>query len=301
MSWNDGAEPVCTTREDDIEYLVAARAKDLGGFSVRRVLPSPLCRSVGPFVFLDEIGPAEFGPGDGIDVRPHPHIGLATLTWLFEGEILHRDSLGSVQPIQPGAVNLMTAGRGIVHSERTSPERRSSGQRLHGIQAWMALPDDLAEMTPAFEHVPAARMPRFEEDGVRGTVIAGSAFGKASAVQTASPTLYLDLQMDADARLGLPKARERALYVVSGQVRIGGCVVDPGTLAVLRDDRMPLLRALADSRVLLIGGDPVGHRELWWNFVAADGSRIDRAAADWEAGRFDTVEGDDERIPLPGR
>ena len=177
MSLHDAFEPACESREDDVVLVIGSKPKDLGGFSVRRVLPSPKRRMVGPFVFFDEMGPADFGPGEGIEVRPHPHIGLATLTYLFEGEIMHRDSLGYEQPIRPGAVNLMTAGRGIVHSERTAPKLRESGQRLHGIQTWMALPEGLAETDPAFVHYPSAQLPRTDQDGVKITLVAGEAFG----------------------------------------------------------------------------------------------------------------------------
>lgn len=299
MSLHEAIEPACEAREDDVALVIGSKPKDLGGFSVRRVLPAPERRMVGPFVFFDEMGPADFGPGEGIEVRPHPHIGLATLTYLFEGEIMHRDSLGFEQPIRPGAVNLMTAGRGIVHSERTAPALRETGQRLHGIQTWMALPDALAETDPAFVHYPADRLPRVDQDGVRMTLVAGEAFGARSPVATASPTLYLDLDLDADGRTGLPKATERALYVAVGRVRVGACVLEAGAMAVLKPGAAVLVRAEVASRVILVGGDPVGERTLWWNFVAADPARIERAKEDWRQGRFAGVPGDEEFIPLP--
>lgn len=299
MSLHEAFEPACEARDDDVALVIGSKPKDLGGFSVRRVLPSPERRTVGPFVFFDEMGPADFEAGEGMEVRPHPHIGLATLTYLFEGEIMHRDSLGFEQPIRPGAVNLMTAGRGIVHSERTSPELRKSGQRLHGIQTWMALPEHLAETDPAFVHHPADRLPRVDQDGVRITLVAGEAFGARSPLETASPTLYLDLEFSAGAITGLPKATERALYVAVGRVTIGACVIEAGTMAVLRPNAAVLVRAEIDSRVILVGGDPVGERVLWWNFVAADPARIEQAKTDWREGRFEGVAGDEEFIPLP--
>lgn len=300
MSWQRHAEPECTERRDAVELVIDSRPKDLGGFSVRRVLPNAERRSVGPFVFFDEMGPADFAPGQGIEVRPHPHIGLATLTYLFEGEILHRDSLGHHQPIHPGAVNLMTAGRGIVHSERTDPALRASGQRLHGIQTWMALPDALAETDPAFVHHPADTLPRTELGGVRVTVVAGSAFGLRSPVETASPTLYVDLQCPAGATITLPAAAERAVYVATGRAEVQeGCALEAGTMGVLAPGAEATLRTSEDSRVLVVGGEPVGPRHLWWNFVAADRARIERAKADWREGRFDGIEGDEEFIPLP--
>lgn len=299
MSLHAAFEPACESRRDDIVLVIGSKPKDLGGFSVRRVLPSPQRRAVGPFVFFDEMGPAEFGPGEGIEVRPHPHIGLSTLTYLFDGEIMHRDSLGYEQPIRPGAVNLMTAGRGIVHSERTAPELREKGQRLHGIQTWMALPDGLAETDPAFVHYPAERLPHVAQEGVQGTVVAGEAFGARSPVATASPTLYLDLNIESGAATGLPKAPERALYVAVGRLRIGDCLLEAGSMAVLKPDAAVLVHAATDSRAILVGGEPVGERTLWWNFVAADPSRIEQAKADWREGRFEMVSGDEEFIPLP--
>ena len=299
MSLHDATEPACEAREGEIELVIGSKSKDLGGFSVRRVLPSSDRRSVGPFVFFDEMGPADFGPGEGIEVRPHPHIGLSTLTYLFEGEIMHKDSLGYEQPIQPGAVNLMTAGRGIVHSERTRPALRESGQRLHGIQTWMALPSELAETDPAFVHHPAATLPRIEQPGVVITLVAGEAFGKRSPVTPASPTLYLDIDLEAGAGTGLPKAEERALYVAIGRVSIGNCELEAGSMAVLRPGAAVLLKAEEHARVILVGGDAVGERILWWNFVAEDPARLEQAKADWKEGRFATVEGDPEYIPLP--
>ncbi|MEE4361986.1 MAG: pirin family protein [Pseudomonadales bacterium] len=300
MSWQGCEEPTCTEQGSALATRIESRAKDLGGFSVRRVLPAAARRHVGPFVFFDQMGPADFGPGQGIEVRPHPHIGLATLTYLFEGEILHQDSLGYRQAIRPGAVNLMTAGRGIVHSERTDPALRRSGQRLHGIQSWMALPDALADCDPAFVHHPADSLPRVDRDGARITLVAGSAFGERSPVETASPTLYLDIALEPGARLAVPDARERGLFVAEGRVRVeGDAPLAEGTMGVLGTGANVTLEALVASRVILIGGEPVGPRELWWNFVARDPARIARARDDWRAGRFAMVPGDDEFIPLP--
>jgi redox-sensitive bicupin YhaK (pirin superfamily) len=280
--------------------LIEPHEKDLGDFTVRRLLPAAQQRSVGPFVFFDHMGPADFSAGRGINVRPHPHIGLATVTYLFEGEILHRDSLGYVQAIQPGAVNLMTAGRGIVHSERTSAERRARGQRLNGIQIWMALPLAQEESEPAFVHYPSGELPTFESRGVRGTVVVGAAFGARSPVATASRTLYLDAQLAASSTWDVPMLEaELAVYVADGAVRIGDVMATAGTMAVLSG----AARQVADvaSRVVVIGGDNLGPRHLWWNFVSSSRDRIDRAARDWEGRRFTHVPGDDERIPLPPR
>jgi redox-sensitive bicupin YhaK (pirin superfamily) len=257
---------------------------------------------VGPFVFFDHMGPADFPPGKGINVRPHPHIGLSTVTYLFEGEILHRDSLGYEQSIRPGAINLMTAGRGIVHSERTSSARLASGQKLHGIQTWMALPVELEEMDPAFEHVAADRLPRHAAEGVRATLIFGRAFGLESPVTTAAETLYVDLLLDADARLVLPaEVAERAVYTVQGDARVGECAVPAGNLGVLRPGRAATLAAGPEgARVMLIGGEPMGDRYVWWNFVSSRRDRIEQGKRDWQAGSFGVVPGDaEEFIPLP--
>ena len=300
MSWLDSKEPACTERSDDVSLVIRPRARDLGGFEVRRVLPASERRLVGPFIFFDEMGPADFPPGQGINVRPHPHIGLSTVTYLFAGEILHRDSLGYVQPIRPGAINLMTAGRGIVHSERTAEGLLESGQHLHGIQTWMALPDGHEETDPAFEHVPADELPVFEADGVRATIILGSAFGARSPVTTLIDTVYVDLELAAGARVDLPTGvDELAAYVVDGAVRIGACELEPHTMGVVGTGRAPVLSAATPSRVMLIGGTSPGQRHVWWNFVSSSRDRIEQAKADWQSGRFAAVPGDDEFIPLP--
>ncbi|MEE4660926.1 MAG: pirin family protein, partial [Halieaceae bacterium] len=275
------------------------READLGEFSVRRVLPSTRRRSVGPFVFFDHMGPASFPPGKGIAVRPHPHIGLATITYLFEGEIMHRDSLGVVQPIRPGAVNLMTAGRGIVHSERAG-EDLDQDSRLHGIQSWIALPEALEECEPAFDHFPAADIPDVTLPGVSVAVIMGDAYGVSSPVRTYSPTLYLDCRFSAGAALTLPQGwQELALYVVDGEVEMADETVSAGVMLIVDAASPPALQACCDSRLMVIGGDDLGPRKLFWNFVHSSAERIEQAKADWSAGRFDAVPGDDEYIPLP--
>ena len=282
-----------------VELTIQPRVRSLGEFDVRRVLPAAKRRMVGPFVFLDHMGPAVFPPGHGIAVRPHPHIGLATITYLFEGEIMHRDSLGYRQLIQAGAVNLMTAGRGIVHSERASDDLDRTS-RLHGIQSWIALPLELEEIEPTFLHYPAPSLPERVIDGCTVRVIMGSAFGLESPVLTYSPTLYVEATLPAGSELTLlDEARERAVYVVAGSVSIGGNTYAEGTLAVLREGSTPALRAAADTRVIVVGGAPVGPRHIWWNFVSSSEARIERAKRDWAEMRMGTVAGDAEFIPLP--
>jgi redox-sensitive bicupin YhaK (pirin superfamily) len=245
------------------------------------------------------MGPADFPPGKGIQVRPHPHIGIATVTYLFEGEIMHRDSLGYVQAIRPGAVNLMTAGRGIVHSERAGDDL-DSHSRLHGIQSWMALPDDQEETDPAFRHVAADELPEVAQGGVTTRVVLGEAYGRRSPIVSGSPTLYLECLMSAGSSLALPdEHKEIAAYTVSGDVLIDGANYRDGVMAVAASGRKVRLEAVTDSRVIVIGGDPVGERHLWWNFVSSSTSRIERAKADWQAGRFAAVPGESEFIPLP--
>jgi redox-sensitive bicupin YhaK (pirin superfamily) len=285
--------------ETPIELTLQPRVRSLGEFDVRRVLPAAKRRMVGPFVFLDHMGPAVFPPGHGINVRPHPHIGLATITYLFEGEILHRDSLGYRQLIQAGAVNLMTAGRGIVHSERASDDLAVTS-RLHGIQSWIALPLDLEEMEPTFLHYPATSLPERTIDGCTVRVIMGSAYGLQSPVLTYSPTLYLEATLPAGAELTLlDEAEERAVYVVAGNVTMGGDSYAEGTLAVMREGMTVPLRADAAARVIVVGGAPVGPRHIWWNFVSSSEARIERAKSDWAEMRLGSVPGDDEFIPLP--
>jgi len=292
-------EPSIAAEAPPVELTIQPRVRSLGEFDVRRVLPSAKRRMVGPFVFLDHMGPAVFPPGQGIAVRPHPHIGLATITYLFEGEILHRDSLGYRQLIQAGAVNLMTAGHGIVHSERASDDLAVIS-RLHGIQSWIALPLELEEIEPTFLHYPATTLPERSIDGCRVRVIMGSAYGLQSPVLTYSPTLYLEATLPAGGELVLlDEAKERAVYVVAGSVAIGADVYAEGTLAVLREGATAPLRAATEARVIVVGGAPVGPRHIWWNFVSSSEARIERAKRDWADMRMGTVPGDDEFIPLP--
>ncbi len=286
---------------DPFELVIEARPRDLGGFSVRRTLPSAERRLVGPFIFFDHMGPSELLPDHGMDVRPHPHIGLATLTYLFAGEIVHRDSLGSHQPIRPGDVNWMLAGRGIVHSERTGEDVRRRGGALHGIQSWIALPTADEDAAPDFAHHPAASIPHLARAGLEIDVVVGAAYGVTSPVAVRSPTLYLAATLEAGATLSLPDEHpERALYVAEGLVACGERQLAPGSMVVFRPGAASV-RALAASRLIVIGGAPLdGERHIYWNFVASTRERIERAKADWKARRFGTVPGDDrEFIPLP--
>jgi hypothetical protein len=288
--------------EGGIDLIVHARSRDLGGFSVRRALPSRERRRVGPFVFWDHIGPATFEPGQGVDVRPHPHINLATVTYLFEGEIVHRDSLGSHQSIRPGAVNWMTAGRGIVHSERKSEDAQRLPSRAHGIQSWVALPKSDEETEPTFHHYDAATLPEVEIRGIRLRVLAGRAYGVTSPVHVFSPTLYVDARLELDAELTLPdEYAERAVYLVEGALSCGGRRIEPGTMIHFRPDVASRVRALDASRVMLLGGAPMdGERHVWWNFVSSSLDRIEQAKRDWKEGRFPKVPGDEvDFIPLP--
>jgi redox-sensitive bicupin YhaK (pirin superfamily) len=282
-----------------VELAIEPDVKDLGGFTVRRVLPSRERRMVGPFIFFDHMGPAEFPPGEGIQVRPHPHIGLATVTYLFEGEIVHRDDLGFVQPIQPGAVNLMTAGRGIVHSERAGDDLHETS-KLHGIQSWMALPADEEECAPDFVHYPASDLPAFDQDGVQVTVIIGEAFGRRSPVAVRAPMIYLELRMPAGTEIVVPADYdERAAYVVEGDVRIGEASYEAGLMAVAQPSRELHLSAAADSHVMIVGGAHMGKRHIWWNFVSTSKDRIEQAKEDWTEDRFGKIPGETEFIPLP--
>lgn len=284
-----------------IAHLITGHAKDLGGFSVKRLLPAAKARSVGPFIFFDHMGPADFPPGKGIDVRPHPHIGLATVTYLFEGEILHRDSLGFVQAIQPGAVNWMTAGRGIVHSERTAPDIRARGHRLHGIQTWVALPVAEEETTPSFHHHPAASLPAFEIESVQLRLILGEAFGRRAPVKVFSPIFYLDAQMPAGARLTLPHEHaERGMYVVEGSVRVADQTLGEGDFVVFTPGVDVQIDAPLASRTMILGGAPLdGPRHMVWNFVSSRAGRIEQAKRDWAAQTIGQVPGETEFIPYP--
>jgi redox-sensitive bicupin YhaK (pirin superfamily) len=283
---------------------IAGHEKDLGGgFRVRRVLPSLARQSVGPFLFFDHFGPLAVEPDADIDVRPHPHIGIATVTYLFDGALLHRDSLGHEQRIEPGAVNWMTAGRGIVHSERRPADLRGRRYTAHGLQLWAALPRALEDADPAFVHTPAADLPTFSEAGLEGRVLVGSAFGVRSPVVAASPTLYVVLGLAAGAATTVPVlAPQLALYTVDGAITVDGRPVARGVLVVLDADRPVRVASAAPTRIVLIGGEPLdGRRLLWWNFVSSRKERIVAAAADWDAQRLGGIAGDPTFIPLPSK
>ena len=286
---------------DAIDLVIVPRSADLGGFSVRRALPSTRRRMVGPFIFLDHMGPAEFRAGQGVDVRPHPHIGLATVTYLFAGEIVHRDNLGSAVAIVPSDVNWMTAGRGIAHSERTAPERRGGGEPLHGLQCWVALPAGDEEMAPAFHHVGGDKLPLVSGEGKTARVVAGNLFGARSPVATLSDTLFADVQIVAGASLPFDAdTEERAIYVVSGEIEIAGDRFAEGRLLVFKPGDRITVKAARDARIVLVGGATAdGPRHIWWNFVSSRKERIEQAKADWKAGRFAPVPGETEFIPLP--
>jgi redox-sensitive bicupin YhaK (pirin superfamily) len=304
MSWLASEDPVPGDPRscDAIEQVIVPRSRDLGGFEVRRALPSAQKRMVGPFIFFDQMGPAEFLIGNGIDVRPHPHIGLATVTYLFEGEIWHRDSLGTSAAIRPGEVNLMTAGRGIAHSERETSEAKQHERRLFGIQAWVALPRAHEEMAPAFAHHGADELPRITGDGKRVRLIMGSAYGARSPVQFPHESLYAEAVLAPGAVLPLdPDYDERAVYVASGEIDVAGTSFEAGRLLVFKPgDRISIL-ANTQSRIMLLGGEPMdGPRHIWWNFVSSSKDRIEAAKADWRQKRFAPVTGDEQDfIPLP--
>lgn len=285
---------------DAIELLIQPRDKDLGGFSVRRALPTRERRMVGPWIFFDHMGPADFPAGEGINVRPHPHINLATVTYLFEGEILHRDSVGSYQPIRPGDINLMVAGRGVTHSERERPEVTAKPHRLNGLQLWLALPEEHEEIEPAFYHYPDADIPRVEVDGVPVRVLMGSAYGATSPVKTYADTVYVEAHLRAGQRIALPQAQERAVYVAEGALTAHGTEIPERAMAVFADASGIELEAVRESRIALIGGERPGRRYIEWNFVSSRRERIEQAKADWKAQTFPKVAGDEaEFIPLP--
>ncbi|MBV8657666.1 MAG: pirin family protein, partial [Burkholderiales bacterium] len=266
-------------------------------------LPHGKRQMVGPFIFFDHFGPVQFVSGKGMDVRPHPHIGLATVTYLFEGAIMHRDSLGSVQVIRPGDINWMTAGRGVTHSERTPPEARASGQTIHGIQTWFALPQAYEDVEPGFWHHPAATLPVVEAPGLTLRILLGTAYGQTSPVQCYVDTLYVAGEMEAGARLDVPADHaERAVYLAAGSITVDGTAMTPGQMAILTPGMEVDVRADEDSLVLLLGGAPLdGHRFISWNFVASSKERIEEAKQRWREDRFPAVPGETERIPLPER
>jgi redox-sensitive bicupin YhaK (pirin superfamily) len=284
---------------NSIRDVLEPEVKDLGGFSARRVLPHRTRQMVGPFIFFDHLGPATFAAGKGMDVRSHPHINLATVTYLFEGVLLHRDSLNVVQEIHPGAVNWMTAGRGIVHSERTPNAARSHETKLHGIQTWVALPDEQEETEPWFRHYPATDIPIWQYQGVSITLIAGQAYGRTSPVQTFSPMIYLDVQLPAGTQFTLPPDySEQAVYSVTNDLSVDGELLEPQRMLILPEQTVNI-SATADARCIVVGGEPVGKRHKWWNFVSSRLDRIEQAKLDWKNGRFDQVPREPEFIPLP--
>jgi hypothetical protein len=302
MSWQPAQEPRATAGSGaGLDVVIIPRVRDLGGFEVRRVLPAGERRMIGPFIFFDQMGPITFKAGTGIDVRPHPHIGLATITYLFEGEILHRDSLGNVQPIRPGEVNWMTAGRGIVHSERTPEALRMAPSPVFGIQAWVALPRAREEMEPSFAHHDAASLPIVEGKGSRVRLMIGSLMGARSPVATVSEMVYADATLAAGARLAFPADHEeRAIYVVKGVIDLASRSFGASQLLVLKRGVETAVVAPQGARLLLLGGAPLdGLRHIWWNFVSSSQQRIEQAKADWKAGRFPGVPGETEFIPLP--
>ena len=303
MSVSAHSEPRCTAAADSVEVCISGRARDLGdGFTVRRLLPAQARQMVGPFIFFDHMGPVSLPPGRGLDVRPHPHIGLSTVTYLFEGDILHRDSLGTEQPIRPGELNWMTAGRGIVHSERSPGAARNSDSRVHGLQLWAALPREFEETDPSFQHFAAAQLPELDIPGARARLVAGKAFGETSPVQVHSPLFYVDVTLDKGAALQLPdEYAERGLYVVDGEISCDGCSYRSGELLVFHANAPARIEAPAASRIMLLGGQPVdGTRLIWWNFVSSTRERMERARRDWRERRFPVVPGDEEEyIPLP--
>ena len=287
---------------DAIETVIVPRARDLGGFEVRRALPSAQRQMVGPFIFFDQFGPVVMQAGKGIDVRPHPHIGLATVTWLMDGAIFHRDSLGSEQSITPGELNWMTAGKGIVHSERTTEAEKARDRKIYGIQSWVALPKAHEEMPPSFEHVAMARLPVIEDRGIAVRVVAGSLYGARSPVKTHSDLFYGDVLLQAGAALPLPVEHvERGIYVLEGEIAVAGQMFEAGRLLVFRPGDAITVRARSNARLMLLGGEPMdGPRYVWWNFVSSSKERIEDAKDDWKQARFAIVPGDEEEfIPLP--
>ncbi|MEB3418868.1 pirin family protein [Salipiger marinus] len=310
MSWNPALDPHCPTGDevDAIDTLIVPRARDLGGFEVRRALPAPQRQMVGPFIFFDQMGPAEFLPTRGLDVRPHPHIGLATISYLYEGRMHHRDSLGTDQWIEPGAVNWMVAGQGITHSERTDDATQTAPMPFFGIQTWVALPKGHEDRPAEFDHVPAAALPQLQAEGVSARLILGTAWGEKAPVRTASEMFYADVVLAPGARVPLPDTHEdRGAYVVSGAVEQAGRRFEAGQMMVFRPgDAVALTAGAQGARLMLLGGETLeGPRYIWWNFVASSKERIEEAKeawrqGDWQNGRFQLPPGDDaEHIPLP--
>ena len=310
MSWNPALTPGCPDEigVDAIDTLIVPRARDIGGFEVRRALPAPKRQMVGPFIFFDQMGPAEFLTGQGIDVRPHPHIGLGTVTYLYDGDLHHRDSLGTDQVIHPGALNWMVAGRGVTHSERTSSASRSAGSELFGIQTWITLPEDHEDTTPLFEHHGSTGLPVIESEGVRVQLLLGNAYGEQAPATLYSEAFYADVQLQPKTRFPLPDEHEdRGIYVVAGSVTIAGQCFEAGQMMVFRPgDAITVASGETGARLMILGGATLGGpRYIWWNFVASSKERIEEAkrqwrAQDWGVGLFDLPPGDrEEHIPLP--
>lgn len=304
MSWMPSNDPILGDPQtcDALELVIVPRTRDLGdGFAVRRALPHGKRQMVGPFIFFDHFGPVQFIAGQGMDVRPHPHIGLATVTYLFDGSIMHRDSEGNIQEIQPGAMNLMTAGRGIAHSERTPDVQRANGQQMLGLQSWVALPAGREEIAPSFQHYDAARLPTVADTGFNARVIAGSAFGATSPVEMVSPWFYVEVSLDEGMKVPLDADHEeRAVYVVDGEVEIAGERFEGPRLLIFRPGDRITITAIRAARMMFLGGDALeGPRHIWWNFVSSSKERIEQAKQDWKSGRFAHVPNETEFIPLP--
>ncbi|MDR6303002.1 hypothetical protein GGQ85_000683 [Nitrobacter vulgaris] len=304
MSWLPSNDPTLGDPKscDALELVIVPRTRDLGdGFAVRRALPHGRRQMVGPFIFFDHFGPVQFVSGKGMDVRPHPHIGLATVTYLFDGSIMHRDSEGNIQEIQPGAMNLMTAGRGIAHSERTPDAQRASGQMMLGLQSWIALPNDKEEIAPSFQHYGAASLPTVQDKGFRARIIAGRSFGATSPVEMVSPWFYVEVALEAGMSVPLDADHEeRAIYIVDGEIEIAGDRYEAPQLLVFRPGDRITVRATKPARMMFLGGDALeGPRHIWWNFVSSSKERIEQAKQDWKTGHFAPVPNEHEFIPLP--
>lgn len=304
MSWMPSNDPILGDPQscDALELIIVPRTRDLGdGFAVRRALPHGRRQMVGPFIFFDHFGPVQFVAGHGMDVRPHPHIGLATVTYLFDGSIMHRDSEGHIQEIKPGAMNLMTAGRGIAHSERTPDVERAQGQSMLGLQSWIALPAGREEIAPSFQHFSAETLPTVQDTGFKARVIAGSSFGAASPVDRVSEWFYVEVALEAGATVPLDADHEeRAIYVVDGEIEIAGERFEGPRLLIFRPGDRITVRATRPARMMFLGGTALeGPRHIWWNFVSSSKERIAQAKADWKAGRFAAVPDETEFIPLP--
>jgi redox-sensitive bicupin YhaK (pirin superfamily) len=303
MSWLKDFDPVAGDARscDALDMVIAPRARDLGGFEVRRALPHARRQMIGPFIFFDQMGPAQFIAGQGLDVRPHPHIGLATVTYLFAGSIMHRDSEGNALEISPGAMNLMTAGRGIAHSERTPTKQRADGQKMFGIQSWIALPRDQEEIAPSFQHFDASILPHVADRGVEARIIAGRVFGETAPVSMLSDWFYAEVRIGAGHSAPLDgEYEERAVYVVEGVVEVAGDAFEGPRLLVFRPGDRITIKARTDVRAMFLGGAPMdGPRHIWWNFVSSSQDRIEAAKEDWKQGRFAHVPDESEFIPLP--